>query len=283
MRKLAAVSVIGICLTVLIIAGLPGSCEAATIYACYKTSSGSVRIVSDPGQCNSSETSISWDSVGPQGPVGPPGPTGATGSAGVSVTSEAVPAGDANCPAGGSKFTSASGVTYACNGMSAALDVAYAHVLGDGTLDTVNSKNVVAMAGGNGLYCFQLTFVPKNAIATIADDPTAPDQGLGFIYVALPPTPLFTCFTIPSPDAVVATFKETVVGGGDLRADMLSTCIGAGRRWYVKNSRDSLAHEQGWAIQPCCFKKDVFLTDFFHRSFLAIFKSDPKDPDPKDP
>jgi hypothetical protein len=33
---------------------------------------------------------------------------------------------------------------------SAQGSVAYAHVRGDGTLDTANSKNVVAMGGGNG-------------------------------------------------------------------------------------------------------------------------------------
>lgn len=50
--------------------------------------------------------------TGPQGPVGA---TGAAGSNGVSVTSAAESAG-ANCATGGSKFTSSSGVTYACNG-----------------------------------------------------------------------------------------------------------------------------------------------------------------------
>jgi hypothetical protein len=70
------------------------------------------------------------------------------------------------------------------------------------------------MAGGNGLYCFKLAFVPKNAVATIADDPTAPNQGLPFIEVALPPTPLFTCAGIPTPDAVVAIFNETAAGSG---------------------------------------------------------------------
>jgi len=98
---------------------------------------------------------------------------------------------------------------------AAPLQVAYAHVLGNGTLDTANSKGVVAMAGGNGLYCFKLTFKPKNAVATIANDPTAPDQGLGFIMVGLPPTPLFTCSTIPKPNAVVSTFRETSVGSGE--------------------------------------------------------------------
>jgi hypothetical protein len=106
------------------------------------------------------------------------------------------------------------GAVWARNADAAALKVAYAHVLGDGTLDTANSKNVVEIGGGNGLYCFKLTFKPKNAVATIANDPTTPNQGLDFVEVALPPTPTFTCATIASPDAVVATFKETTVGGG---------------------------------------------------------------------
>jgi hypothetical protein len=78
---------------------------------------------------------------------------------------------------------------------SAAADpsVAYAHVRGDGTLDTVNSQKVVAIDGSNGLYCFKLAFKPKNAVATLAADPTAPNQGLGFISVAVPPTLSFTC------------------------------------------------------------------------------------------
>ena len=106
------------------------------------------------------------------------------------------------------------GAVSARNADAAPTKVAYAHVLGDGTLDTPNSKNVVSIGGGNGLYCFKLTFKPKNAVATIADDPTAPNQGLSFIEVALPPTPTFTCATTPNPDAVVATFNETTVGAG---------------------------------------------------------------------
>ena len=53
---------------------------------------------------------------GAAGPKGEDGPTGARGTDGISVTSEAVPAGNVHCPAGGSSFTSASGATYACNG-----------------------------------------------------------------------------------------------------------------------------------------------------------------------
>jgi hypothetical protein len=97
---------------------------------------------------------------------------------------------------------------------AAASSEAYAHVLGDGKLDAANSKNVIEMAGANGLYCFRLKFKPKNVVATLADDPTAPNQGVGFIKVALPPTPTFTCATMPKPDAVVETGSETSVGGG---------------------------------------------------------------------
>ena len=118
-----------------------------------------------------------------------------------------------------------------CNGPASPLGppptkIAYAHVLGDGTLDTARSKNVVAMGGGNGLYCFDLTFVPKSAVATIDNDPVGPEQGLGFVKVALPPTALFTCSAIPTPDATVMTAKETMVGGVPRMADGLSLCTG---------------------------------------------------------
>jgi hypothetical protein len=52
---------------------------------------------------------------GADGTAGPPGPAGQAGANGVSVTSKAEPPG-ANCANGGSKFTSVSGDTYACNG-----------------------------------------------------------------------------------------------------------------------------------------------------------------------
>jgi hypothetical protein len=47
------------------------------------------------------------------------GPQGALGADGDSVTSVAVSSGDENCPHGGSRFTSASAETYACNGTPA--------------------------------------------------------------------------------------------------------------------------------------------------------------------
>jgi hypothetical protein len=54
---------------------------------------------------------------GPQGTSGPQGPAGTNGTNGQSVASANEPTGTANCSGrGGSKFTAANGVTFACNG-----------------------------------------------------------------------------------------------------------------------------------------------------------------------
>ena len=81
--------------------------------------------------CSKPSVQITWSQTGPQGPQGNPGIQGLTGATGkggtagtdgtngtdgTSVTSSSLSSGDANCPDGGSKFTSASGDTYACNG-----------------------------------------------------------------------------------------------------------------------------------------------------------------------
>lgn len=87
-----------------------------TIYGCYKKNDGQLRIVKQASQCLPSEVPISWNKVGPSGSPGAPGPQGARGLDGISVESTSLPENDPNCPNGGSQFTSASGVTYACNG-----------------------------------------------------------------------------------------------------------------------------------------------------------------------
>ncbi|MBI5547127.1 MAG: hypothetical protein HY901_24870, partial [Deltaproteobacteria bacterium] len=50
------------------------------------------------------------------GPEGPAGPAGPTGDPGQSVTGATLALGSSGCPFGGSQFTSANGITYACNG-----------------------------------------------------------------------------------------------------------------------------------------------------------------------
>ena len=65
--------------------------------------------------CPKTATQISWSQTGPAGTPGTNGTNGTDGTNGVSVTSATETAG-ANCASGGSRFTAANGVTYACNG-----------------------------------------------------------------------------------------------------------------------------------------------------------------------
>jgi hypothetical protein len=94
--------------------------------ACMLNGVGTIRLIDKSlppsnrmSHCRSGrETEINWNQTGPKGEQGLPGVDGTDGPPGkdgVSVTSAPEPAG-ANCASGGSKFTSASGATYACNG-----------------------------------------------------------------------------------------------------------------------------------------------------------------------
>ena len=65
--------------------------------------------------CPKNATQISWSQTGPAGTPGTNGTNGMNGTNGVSVTSATEAAG-ANCASGGSRFSAANGVTYACNG-----------------------------------------------------------------------------------------------------------------------------------------------------------------------
>jgi hypothetical protein len=106
MKKITAVLALGICFTVLIVAGYPRSGDAATIYGCQGKIGGFVRIVASQAQCDTKlENPISWNSVGPQGaqgpigatgPQGPQGPKGDIGSTGATGATGAIgPAGPA--------------------------------------------------------------------------------------------------------------------------------------------------------------------------------------------
>jgi hypothetical protein len=93
-----------------------------TVYhACLLKNVGTIRII-DPAitpptsllqHCAALETEITFNQRGIQGEQG------VTGPAGPSVMSVALAKGDSNCPAGGSRFTVGTTVTYACNGADA--------------------------------------------------------------------------------------------------------------------------------------------------------------------
>lgn len=109
--------------------------------------------------------------AGPAGPAGPAGEAGPAGRDGQSVTSEPVPSGEGACAEGGSRFVSASGVTYACHGRTGApgpqgapgpaltlrrLDgTRYGHVVGGGVY--TEQLGCVASFGTSGSVSFPTT------------------------------------------------------------------------------------------------------------------------------
>ena len=109
-RRPALAFVAGALLVAAIVGGRAAHASLAddVVTACFKPSNGTLYVVGEDGaraDCQPGDEPIEWNVQGPPG------------ADGVSVTSVALaPGADPNCPLGGSKFTSASGVTYACNG-----------------------------------------------------------------------------------------------------------------------------------------------------------------------
>lgn len=102
---------------------------AGVIHGCFQPQAGLVRIIdSSTTGCHRGEVPIAWNQTGVAGPMGPTGPIGLTGPTGQtgaigpqgvpgeSVIGESLALSDDNCPYGGSRFTLAGAVTYACNG-----------------------------------------------------------------------------------------------------------------------------------------------------------------------
>jgi hypothetical protein len=72
---------IAIVLTGVVSILLASSAPAQVLHACVKNYHGHVRIVSDPANCHSHETPLTWNVQGPPGPAGPTGPMGEPGPA----------------------------------------------------------------------------------------------------------------------------------------------------------------------------------------------------------
>jgi hypothetical protein len=111
-----------VAMTLALVFAMSGGAYAASKYLITSTKQISPKVLKSlQGKAGSAGAN---GAQGPAGPTGPQGPAGAkgengtsgtSGANGVSVTSSAEAAGT-NCKAGGSKFVSASGTTYACNG-----------------------------------------------------------------------------------------------------------------------------------------------------------------------
>ncbi len=101
--------------------------------------------------CVKGTTQVSWNQQGQPG---------TNGDDGTSVSSTSLASGDANCPYGGSSFTSSSGTTYACNGATPATQ-----------LTPGQTESGLFTGGGGASSWIAVTIAyPKPLAAAIADN-----------------------------------------------------------------------------------------------------------------
>ena len=101
-RRSVFAFVLGAALAAAVLVGRSAFATTETISACFKPSNGTLYLLGESSgrhECQPGDIPISWNT------------SGVNGQDGVSVTSQALASGDANCPNGGSKFTAVSGVT----------------------------------------------------------------------------------------------------------------------------------------------------------------------------
>jgi hypothetical protein len=133
-RGVVAGLVAGVIVAAGVAAAIPGVGGNETIYACYSTKNGAVRLVDEGVQCGRSELPTSWNQTGPQGDEGPPGEPGP-------ATLDALAGSPCELPGGGvgevSIAIAAEGtVSLAC----VITDVLYLHFDGDLIRDDPHSR-----------------------------------------------------------------------------------------------------------------------------------------------
>jgi hypothetical protein len=171
--------------------------------ACMLKGIGTIRLIDKSlpqtnllSHCTDKETEISWNQAGAPGPQGPagakgdpgePGSKGADGTDGASVATAAEPSG-ANCAAGGVQLTSASGVSYVCNGRdgsagSAASSTAFgsaAVIVGDPRVqvfaDPAIGKIEVGCVAISGAPADQIAYTNTTATAKSIDMFSSPGR-----------------------------------------------------------------------------------------------------------
>jgi hypothetical protein len=108
LRRTIFAFVLGAALATAVFVGRAAHATTGQIEACFKPSNGTLYLLGEGSgrtECQPGDIPISWSTEG------------VNGQDGVSVTTESLaPGDDPACPNGGSKFTAANGVSYACNG-----------------------------------------------------------------------------------------------------------------------------------------------------------------------
>ena len=120
------------------------------------------------GETGATGTTGAIGDTGAKGDTGTTGDTGATGDTGL----QGDPGADGSNGTPGPQGDPGTDGTNGTNGAPGAdgTAVAFAHVSSAGTLDTANSENIVSadvVSPIAGVYCFTVSFTPRNLIATI--------------------------------------------------------------------------------------------------------------------
>ena len=146
--------VLGAALAAAVLVGRSAFATTETIEACFKPSNGTLYLLGESSgreECQPGDIPISWNT------------SGVNGQDGVSVTSESLaPGDDAACPNGGSKFTAANGVTYACNGAN-----------GQDGQDGVDGQDGEDGVDGQDGQDFDGTFTSPNGLFKLIVDDTS--------------------------------------------------------------------------------------------------------------
>jgi hypothetical protein len=162
LRRTVFAFALGAALTTAVFVGRAAHATTGEINACFKPSNGTLYLLGEGSgrtECQPGDIPISWST------------TGVNGQDGVSVTTETLaPGDDAACPNGGSKFTAANGVSYACNGSNG--------VDGEDGQDGADGQDGVNGQDGQDGEDFSGTFASPNGLfKLIVDDSSARLEG----------------------------------------------------------------------------------------------------------
>jgi hypothetical protein len=168
---------------------------------------------------------ITYACNGAQGAAGQNGSNGLNGANGQSVTAETLAVGNANCPYGGSKFTSTSGVTYACNG---------------------------APGGSGGASGCPAGYVPVGPKLCVEDNDSS-----GWTFSAAAAHCNAVGGHLPSSAEMRAIMINVVSVGGGVLLDWIDDQVGDDMALYVNNGNDAQNPDGARATTTASFARCV--------------------------